>query len=249
MLDKSAREALERRHYPELQEVVFGRVRAALEQRLPAGARVLDSGSGPGSWILQEQRSADGTRIGLLVGQDVYCPDVTHLDGFVLARCEALPFAAHSFDLVLAYNVIEHLPDPERAFREVARVLAPGGVFVFKTPAVHTPVFAVARLLPTRVHRRFKRGVGVEAEGVFPTYYRANSVRALERALSAAGLARDWLYTVDQTYAYCSQRRWTYVWGLRYSRLTRCRALAWLRNQIVGFYRVASHDAQTKETP
>lgn len=237
MIDQATRTALERRHYPELQEVVFDRVRAALEQRLPNGARVLDSGSGPGSWLLQEQRALHPGRIALLIGQDVYLPDTSQLDAFVLASSEALPFADNCLDLVLAYNVIEHLPDPPAAFREVARVLRPGGVFVLKTPAAHTPVFALARLLPTRWHQQLKSSVGVAAEEVFPTHYRANSLRALERALSAAGLRRDWVYTVDQTYAYCSQRRWTYVLGLRYSRATRCRWLAWLRNQIVAFYR------------
>ncbi len=237
MIDRATRDALERRHYPELPAVVFNAVRAALEQRLPRGARVLDSGSGPGSWVLQEQRALDAGRIALLVGQDVYRPDSTALDGFVLARSEALPFATGSFDLVLAYNVIEHLPDPARAFCEIARVLAPGGVFAFKTPAAQAPLFLLARLLPTRWHKRLKCGIGVAEEDVFPTRYRANSVGALEHALSAAGLRRDWLYTVDQTYAYCSQRRWSYVLGLRYSRFTRHRALSWLRNQIVGFYR------------
>jgi len=237
MIDRATREALERRHYPELQETVFGRVRAALEQRLPRGARVLDSGSGPGSWVLQEQRALAAGRIALLIGQDIYRPDTNALDGFALARSEALPFADGSFDLVLAYNVIEHLPDPPRALREIARVLAPGGVFAFKTPAAHTPLFLLARLLPTRWHKRLKGGIGVAGEEVFPTLYRANSVRALERALAAAGLRRDWLNTVDQTYAYCSQRRWSYILGLRYSRLTRHRALGWLRNQIIGFYR------------
>ena len=243
MINQATRAALEQRHYPELEEIVFGCVRAALEQRLPLGAHVLDTGSGPGSWVLQEQRAASHARIGLLVGQDVYRPDVTQLDAFVLARSEALPFAAGSFDLVLAYNVIEHLPDPARAFGEVARVLKPGGVLAFKTPAAHAPLFMLARVLPTRLHKRLKGGIGVAEEDVFPTLYRANSVRALERALQNAGLARDWLYTVDQTYAYCSQRPWTYALGLRYSRLTRSRALAWLRNQIVGFYR------KPEETP
>ena len=248
MIDHATQTAIERRCYPELQEVVFGRVRAALEQRLPRGARVLDSGSGPGSWLLQEQRARDAGRIALLVGQDVYRPDVTQLDAFVLARSEALPFATGSFDLVLAYNVIEHLPDPAHALREIARVLAPGGLFMFKTPMANAPLFLLARVLPTRLHKRLKGGIGVAADDVFPTYYRANSVRTLERALRAAGLQRDWLYTVDQTYAYCSQRRWSYALGLRYSRILRWRGLAWLRNQIVGLYRNSSATTLTEET-
>ena len=44
-------------------------------------------------------------------------------------RCsaEAMPFAAGYFDLVYSVATMEHVPDIERAFSEMARVTAPGG--------------------------------------------------------------------------------------------------------------------------
>jgi SAM-dependent methyltransferase len=47
------------------------------------------------------------------------------------ADAESLPFADHSFDLVLGHAVLHHLPDLERAFSEFHRVLKPGGRLVF----------------------------------------------------------------------------------------------------------------------
>jgi len=52
----------------------------------------------------------------------------------VVADMRALPFAASSFASVLSVHSIEHVPDPERVVREVARVLEPGGIAVFVTP-------------------------------------------------------------------------------------------------------------------
>lgn len=234
MITEDVKRALERRFYPDVQNIVFSRFATQLDACLRPGAIVLDSGSGPGSWILQERRE----RLGLLVGEDVYRPDVSRLDAFTLARCEHLPFADRSFDMVVAYLMIEHLAEPLVAFREYARVLKPGGYFVFKTPAVYTPLFILAKLLPVAWHRALKARIGVAEGDVFPTYYRANTLRALRRDLAAAGFQPRWLQTVDQTYAYMSHTRWMYTLGLLYSRLTTLRPLAWLRNQIIGIYRL-----------
>ena len=45
-----------------------------------------------------------------------------------------LSFGDESFDLVVTSDTLEHVPDPMRAFREVHRVLRPGGHHVFTVP-------------------------------------------------------------------------------------------------------------------
>jgi SAM-dependent methyltransferase len=62
---------------------------------------------------------------GALAGQD----RETHV-----ADMRSLPFADGSFPAVLSVQSLEHVPDGTAVVREVARVLAPGGVAVFVTP-------------------------------------------------------------------------------------------------------------------
>ena len=52
-----------------------------------------------------------------------------------------------SVDAVTMMHVIEHVPDPRAEFREVHRVLKPGGTFVLETPRYDTMMF---RLLGKR---------------------------------------------------------------------------------------------------
>jgi SAM-dependent methyltransferase len=46
----------------------------------------------------------------------------------------ALPFADASFDVVLSFDVLEHIPDTDGHLAEVRRVLKPGGWYLLQTP-------------------------------------------------------------------------------------------------------------------
>lgn len=56
------------------------------------------------------------------------------IDGVRNEDLQALGFADKSFDLVLSSDVFEHIPHPYVAFREVYRVLKPGGSHIFTVP-------------------------------------------------------------------------------------------------------------------
>jgi 2-polyprenyl-3-methyl-5-hydroxy-6-metoxy-1,4-benzoquinol methylase len=105
-------------------------------QELRAGADALDAGCGAGT--LAKFLTLRGQRV---VGVDAFAVPVTLATGivpearFLVADLnEPLPFADESFDLVLSYEVIEHLTRPEVFAKEALRVLRPGGAVVLKTP-------------------------------------------------------------------------------------------------------------------
>ena len=108
---------------------------AALQKCLPATARrVLEVGCGEG-----RQLTAIGSRFpdADLIGLDL--PDVELMEAWdgvesamVQGSALTLPFATDQFDLVLCIEVLEHLPDPEQALREIARVAS--GAVVLSVP-------------------------------------------------------------------------------------------------------------------
>lgn len=102
----------------------------------------------------------------------------------------ALPFRDETFSLISANMVLEHLERPEEFFREVGRVLRPGGRFVFLTPNHDHPVIRVySTVLRPRLQRHLAHRLdGRALEHIFPTYYRANTPRKLRRLARAAGL-------------------------------------------------------------
>ncbi len=117
------------------------------------------------------------------------------------AWAEALPFPAGSFDLICCSWVLEHLPDPERALREVARVLAPGGRFIFLTPNARHPLLTLNRWLRWTRGRAVRWLYGRAEADTFPALYRANTISSLTAILQAAGLEPVALIPVgDPTY-------------------------------------------------
>jgi len=102
-----------------------------------AGQRVLDLGcgiGGPARWLASER----GCQVVGLDLTEVYCRTARELSArarlekqtrFVCANALHLPFAAASFELVWTQHAAMNIADKAKLYREVARVLKPGGRF------------------------------------------------------------------------------------------------------------------------
>jgi SAM-dependent methyltransferase len=118
-----------------LDELTYGRIRGL---RLE-GKRVL-SLAGGGGWdaILFAELGAETTLFDLSARQLRTVRELAKDRGtklrFVLGDMRDLSkLAAGGFDLVYHHHSLVFVPDPARVIREVARVLAPGGLYVFST--------------------------------------------------------------------------------------------------------------------
>ncbi len=103
------------------------------DTRYPPGARVLECGCGTGAQTVLLAASSPGARI---VSVDLspaslrqarsQCADHSHVT-FLAADAFQLPFVDRTFDAIFVCFVLEHLAEPVRALRSLARMLRPGG--------------------------------------------------------------------------------------------------------------------------
>lgn len=130
-------------------------------------------------------------RCGMIVGMDY---DLASLQKHrsvslrVRGHIDALPFEDSRFDLVTANMVVEHLSDPARQFREIYRILKPGGIFLFHTPnAIGYPTL-INKMVPEKLkHKLIYLLDGRQEDDVFETHYRANTAKDIDALAQATG--------------------------------------------------------------
>lgn len=178
-----------------------------LSEALGVRARVLDAGCGRRTRLAHYKE-----RIVHLVGIDLdesAGQSNSALDSFVRADlCARLPFEDASFDLVYSNFAIEHLPVPLAAFRELRRVLRPGGNLVLLTSNHANPYVWAAGLLPQSLRIAVKRAGPAAAErDIFPALYRANTPGRLAALLTEAGFRPVSVAYVATLHRYAGERR------------------------------------------
>jgi len=105
--------------------------------RLARAKRVLDAGCGAGYGSAELADVAESvTAIDIAPEAVEYARAHYELPNlaFEQASCTALPYAGGAFDLVVAFEVIEHLENWRDFLQEVRRVLAPAGQLIVSTP-------------------------------------------------------------------------------------------------------------------
>lgn len=149
----------------------------------PGRTVLLDAGCGRTVPVLRKFQGKAARLIGVELVDFTDVPPGIETHKSDLGR---MPLADASVDLIMSRSVFEHLTDPAAVYRELARVLRPGGRVVFLTANIWDYGTMVARLVPNRFHARVVKTVeGRQEEDTFPTAYRTNS-RADVAVLAAA---------------------------------------------------------------
>lgn len=188
--------------------------------RVGPPARILDIGCGFGALSLTLSESAGFD----VVAMDILESRVSSVAAKKAARdpaaaaririlradAQALPFRDGVFDAVVATEVLEHLDDPERLWREASRVLRPHGRFFMTTPNAKALPYRILRFLPDAAVRKLAASLtapGLHPElrhdhrsaegGGHPDEHRREgfTLREVKTLASHAGLRMDVAYT------------------------------------------------------
>jgi ubiquinone/menaquinone biosynthesis C-methylase UbiE len=122
---------------------MYRRLAADVAGVAPDGGAVLDVGTGPGVLLVElAARRPDLRLTGVDLSADMIAAATRNLEPFGeragarVGDVTGLPFADHSFDLVVSSLSLHHWDRPEAAVPELARVLRPGGrVYIYDFPS------------------------------------------------------------------------------------------------------------------
>ncbi len=100
------------------------------------------------------------------------------------------PITDQSINLILADWTLEHISDPILFFKEVVRVLKPGGYFCARTTNSWGYVAIAAKILPKKYHSKVIQKVQKirKEEDIFLTKYTCNSIPVLKKLIKENGL-------------------------------------------------------------
>ncbi len=136
-------------YYQDLIEFVTGTLAPSSQ------AKLLDVGCGSGwSTYMFSEAGYDATGIDLNPDRfEVKQGPGCHL---TFGSGTDIPFESETFDLVSCYQCLEHIPEPEKALREMIRVCRPGGVISIVGPNLVSPITGLLFLADPKSWRVLK---------------------------------------------------------------------------------------------
>jgi SAM-dependent methyltransferase len=154
---------------------------------LQPGVRVLDLGAGRRPTIPPAERPPHTHYVGMDVsGAELLAAEPGAYDDVVVGDvCTRLPVLDSSFDLIVSWQVLEHVGSLDAALENLRTYLRPGGRLVALLSGRYAVYAILSRVIPYRIRTWAMRHLlGSPPETKFPTHYDRCYDSELERLLS-----------------------------------------------------------------
>lgn len=108
----------------------------------------------------------------------------------------------NSVDMIVSAWTLEHLPDADKLFIQIQRLLKPKGKFIALTPNRSGIPSIISRLIPNSLHPKIVyRLWGRAEENTYPTFYRLNNRKKIQKYCDSHNLTlTDIQYLKDPSY-------------------------------------------------
>jgi SAM-dependent methyltransferase len=174
---------LPERYGYQMQSVLLER----LEPLLVPGVAILDVGAGRSPTIAREQRPAGCRYVGLdISAQELDQAEPRAYDEKIVQDVGRPLIVERPFDIVISWQVLEHVHELDRAFENLRLALRPGGTLLAQLSGSYAAFALLARVMPHRLRVwAMTRFLGHPEELKFPTHYDRCYSRALRAMLSS----------------------------------------------------------------
>jgi ubiquinone/menaquinone biosynthesis C-methylase UbiE len=173
----------------------FRRTAARLGALLPDGGDVLEVAPGPGFLAIEVARDGQVRVTGLDISKTFVelarknAAEAGVRVEFRAGNASAMPFAENSFDLLVCRAAFKNFSEPEKALREMRRVLRPGGTGVIIDLRRDTPMSEIQRYIDRSGLSAWNRWV-YTLTFRFMLLKRAYTQQELEKMLEGIGFAK-----------------------------------------------------------
>ncbi|GGI24672.1 class I SAM-dependent methyltransferase [Bradyrhizobium guangdongense] len=151
-------------------------IHEVLRQELPQGRlAIYEAGGGSSSFLPMDVLGRSHVTV-VDIDED-QVRNNTYADDAILGDVQTYRFAPESFDVVICYNVIEHLPDVGAALLNFRDALKRGGMILIGAPNPRSLSGVVTKYSPHWFHVWFYRNIrgiktaGLPGEAPFPTFF------------------------------------------------------------------------------
>jgi 2-polyprenyl-3-methyl-5-hydroxy-6-metoxy-1,4-benzoquinol methylase len=147
-------------------------------------SKILDAGCGSRNQLISRKT------VELLIGCDIDECSIKEngdISVGIMSNTEEMGFRENTFDLIMSFDMIEHLKNPQAFIKNASKSLKQGGVIFLVTPNRNSIFGIAARVIPYKIKVHLTRSISESPTSNKVHWYRLNCPSSMVKALASNG--------------------------------------------------------------